>query len=60
MKTGHAEFISAAHLQLSVRYLLAYFGRSLRAGLYAHTAQALGTGPVSAPIPNANCLNLDF
>jgi hypothetical protein len=29
------------------------FGRSLRAGLYAHTARALATGPVSAPIPNA-------
>jgi len=29
------------------------FGRSLRAGLYAHTARALATGPVSAAIPNA-------
>jgi hypothetical protein len=28
-------------------------GVSLRAGLYAHTARALATGPVSAAIPNA-------
>lgn len=27
--------------------------RCLRAGLYAHTAQALGAGPVSAALPNA-------
>ena len=31
-------------------------GVSLRAGLSAHTAQALGAGPVSAMIPNAGCL----
>jgi len=28
-------------------------GVTLRAGLYAHTTQALATGPVSAAIPNA-------
>ena len=31
-----------------------YLGVSLRVGLSAHTAQALATGPVSAPIPHAN------
>ncbi len=31
-----------------------HLGRSLRAGPSAHTAQALTTWPVSAPVPNAN------
>ncbi len=32
---------------------LMVLGVSLRAGLYAHTTQALSAGPVSAAIPNA-------
>jgi hypothetical protein len=32
--------------------------RCLRPGLSAHTAQALGAGPVSAALPNAGVLNL--
>jgi len=34
--------------------ILYFFGRSLRAGLYAYTARALATGLVSASIPNAD------
>jgi hypothetical protein len=33
-----------------------HFGRSLRAGLFAHTAQALATWPVSASTPNAEAV----
>ncbi len=36
-----------------MREWMRYLVRSLRAGLYAHTAQALGARPVSAAIPNA-------
>jgi hypothetical protein len=36
------------------QYLIYSVGVTLRVGLYAHTAQALATRPVSAAIPNAS------
>ena len=64
-KSCHAELVSAPHLlgdQHEVGLFCGIlkqvqddrgFGRCLRPGLYAHTAQALVTRPVSAAIPNA-------
>nr|WP_067059253.1 hypothetical protein [Mucilaginibacter sp. L294] len=40
------------------RWMISYFiGALPAAGLYAHTAQALGAGPVSAALPNADMLS---
>ena len=52
-KGAEAQSFKRRYLSVFVPLRDFYFGRCLRPELYAYTAQALATVPVSAAIPNA-------